>query len=222
MLTRPRADGRHHDSHQGHRAQQHAPPLTRLQRMRCPMLGQQPAPGHIAPQPEGHADGRQAEAVMKAEVVLQQAGKRRAEKAADVHGQIEDGEAGIAHRRHGLVIVQRAEHGVGRRFDAPTAQRHHHQATGQSGHARQHCQCDVAQHHHHAGIEQRALRPPHPVGQPGPQNGGQIDAATIEPDDAARHRLVDAQTAPGGLVVQVDEQDALHPVVGKNAPTARR
>ena len=73
-------------------------------------------------------------------------------------------------------------------------------------------------HHHHARIKQRALRAPQTVGQPTAQNGGKVNAAAVSADDTARHRLIDAQAAFAGLVIQINQQDALHAVKRKALP----
>ena len=155
---------------------------------------------------------------MEAHLGLQHAGQQRPEEAPDVHGQIEDGKARIAQRMPLWVLIERPHHGTGRGLHPATAQRDAHQTHYQPRNARQQRQRNVPQHHHDARIEQRALGPQHPIGQPAAQDGGQIDTAPIDADNAARQPLVDAQPSPCDLIVEVDEQDALHPVIGKTLP----
>ena len=46
--------------------------------------------------------------------------------------------------------------------------------------------------------------PPNPVGKPGAEYGGQINAAAVCADDAAGERLFYAQTAFIGSVIEID------------------
>jgi hypothetical protein len=61
-------------------------------------------------------------------------------------------------------------------------------------------------------VEQHPFGAPQAVGQPRSEHRGQVDQAAVGADDAGGGRLVDAEAALGGAVVQVDQQDPLHAV----------
>ena len=172
----------------------------------------------IEPQAHRHAHRRRAEAVVETDFVLQQAGNQRAEKRADVDGNIENGKTRVAQRAQLVAFVQRADHRAGRGFHPAAAQRDQHQPAQQpadAGHEREH---DVAAHHHNARHEQRFFRPRDAVGHPRAEHGGEINRAAVRANDAARERLVDAQPAFGGFVIEIEQQDALQAVEGKAFP----
>ena len=127
------------------------------------------APVVITPQTKRHADGGEAEAVVKADVFLQDAGEERAEHPADVDGDVEDGESGIAARAPFVVFVERADHGAGGGFDAATAESDTDQPGNHAADAGDEGKGNVAEHDQHAGIKQGAFRAEDAVGTQPPK-----------------------------------------------------
>jgi len=70
----------------------------------------------------------------------------------------------------------------------------------------------MAEHHRHPGIKKGALCAEDAVSRPAAENGGKIHAAAISTHDAARDSFIDAEAAFGRRVIQVNHEDALHPV----------
>ena len=167
-------------------------------------------------QADRHAECRGGEAPVEAGLLLQQPGQQRAEQGADVDAHVEQREARIAARV--VLVVERADQRRGVGLDTPGAEGDQHQAepdAGEVGHDRE---GDVARHHADRGVEEGALGTDQPVGEPGTEDGGEVDRTAVGPDDAGRDGLVDAEAALGGGVVEVDEQDALHAVEAEPLP----
>ena len=178
--------------------------------------GQVLATEGVLHQAERHADRGEAEAEVEAPLLLQQAGEQRTEQGAEVDAHVEDREAGVAALV--VLVVERADERGGVGLETTAAERDQHQADPDAGETGQQGQRDVAEHHDHGAVEQRALRTDHPVGEPGAEDRGQVDGAAVRPDDPGGGGLVDAEAAVGRRVVQVDQQDPLHAVEGEPLP----
>ena len=172
----------------------------------------------VAPQAECHADGGGAEAVVKADVFLQEAGDERAEETADVDGNVEDGKTGIAQRAQLFVFIKRADHRTGGCFDATAAEGDADQTGNHAVHTGNKGKRDMTAHDEDARVKQGAFRAPEAVGQPAAENGGEVNAAAVSADDTARDRFAEAEAALADAVVEVNGEDALHPVEGKALP----
>ena len=172
----------------------------------------------VAPQAECHADGGGAEAVVKADVFLQEAGDERAEETADVDGNVEDGKTGIAQRAQLFVFIKRADHRTGGCLDAAAAEGDADQTGNHAVHAGDEGKCDMAAHDEDARVKQGAFRAPEAVGQPAAEDGGEVNTAAVSADDTARDRLAEAEAAFADAVIEINGEDALHPVEGKALP----
>ena len=134
---------------------------------------------HVLAQPQGHADRGRTEAVVEAHVGLQQSGDQRAGKGTDVDSQVEQGEAAVAARV--AMVIQRAQQRGGIGLERAGAQRDEDQAHGNAHQTRQDRQRDVAAHHHHAAVGDRALHSQHPVRHPAAKDRREIDEAAVSP-----------------------------------------
>ena len=172
----------------------------------------------VAPQAECHADGGGAEAVMEADVFLQEAGDERAEETTDVDGDVENGKTGIAQWAQLFVFIKRADHRTGGCLDAAAAEGDADQTGNHAVHARDESKCDMAAHDEDARVKQGAFCAPEAVGQPAAEDGGKVNAAAVSADDTARDRLAEAEAAFADAVIEVNGEDALHPVEGKALP----
>ena len=133
------------------------------QRQRCSQMRQRFASDSVAPQAERHADGGGAEAVMEADVFLQEAGDERAEETADVDGDVENGKTGIAQRAQLFVFIKRADHRTGGCLDAAAAEGDADQTGNHAVHAGDESKSDMAAHDEDARVKQGAFRAPEAV-----------------------------------------------------------
>jgi hypothetical protein len=179
-------------------------------------LGQLLAAQGVDDQTYGHADGGGAKAPVETLAFLQPAGDQRADQRTGVDAHVEDGEPGVA--AFVLLAVQAADEGGGVRLQAAGADAHQHQPGDQAGYAGHECQPDVARHDQDGRAEQHALRPEEPVREPGAEDGGEVDAATVGADEAGRHGLWNLKATLGGREVHVVEEDPLHSVEGEALP----
>ena len=170
----------------------------------------------VLQQADPHADRGDREAPVEAEGRLQQARQDGAEERAEVDAEVEQREARIAARVLGG--VQRADHGGRVGLQSAGAQGDEHEADADAREAGQDGERDVPGHDDDGADEQHALRAEHPVGQPRPHDRGQVDGAAVGADDAGRGGLVHREAALGDGVVEVDEEDALHPVEAEALP----
>ena len=76
----------------------------------------------------------------------------------------------------------------------------------------------MAAHDEDARVKQGAFCAPEAVGQPAAEDGGKVNAAAVSADDTARDRLAEAEAAFADAVIEVNGEDALHPVEGKALP----
>ena len=149
-------------------------------------------------------------------VGLQEAGDERPEERADVDAEVEDREPGVSSRI--LRGVQRPDDGGRVRLQTAGADGDEDEADPEAPHARQHGEHDVAEHDDDRAVEEHALRPEQPIGDPRPEDRREIDGAAVRADDPRRDGLVHPEAALGDRVVHVEEQDALHAVEAEPLP----
>ena len=145
-------------------------------------------------QPDGHPDRGQAEAPVEALPAPDQTGQQRAEQGAQVDAHVVDGEAAVA----SLVVrgVHVAQHRAGGRLQRAGAERDADQADPHPGQTGEDGQRDVPEHDQHGRAGQGPLGAEQPVGDPGAEDGAEVDQAAVGADDRGRARLRAARVRP--------------------------
>ena len=205
-------DEQHDDHDRGHGDADDQRTPRRGQRMRDLVRrgGQAFASERVLGEPDGHSDRGEREPPVEAERGLQEAGEERAEEGAEVDAEVEDRETGVASRI--LLRVERADHARGVRFEPAAAERDEQEPHDHAGGAGQERERDVPGHDDDRAPEQHPLRAEHPVGQPRAEDRRQVDRPAVGADHPRGRRLRDPEPLVLHRVVEVDEQDALHPV----------
>jgi hypothetical protein len=179
-------------------------------------LGQLAPADRILDQPDGHPDGSCGEPDAEAVARLEPTGEQGSQECTQVDPQVEDRKPRVPARI--LFGVEGADEGRRVGLDSSAADSDQDQPHPDAESPGQDREGDVAGHDEEGRVEQGAFGADEAIGHPSARDRAEVDQAAVGADNADGGVLGDPEAALLGGEVQVEQEDALHPVEAEPLP----